>query len=108
MNGVHERRDGYGVHALQGARQQLDRSFSSMVTASVNPHRLGLACALESALAIGIQSASVGNKHVLMKPLIPRHEPSHEFCADTAPLILRQDEQVRIIDNQVTVRDGIA
>src|SRR5438128_5216711 len=82
--------------------------FWSVIMTFVNPHRFGLASALKSALAVEIQSPSIGNKHVLMKSLIARHQSSHELCADTTALIFRQHEQVRIVNDQVAVRNGVA
>src|SRR5262245_48769371 len=79
-----------------------------MIVTRINPHRLGFARALETALAIKIQSTAISDEHVLVESLVTRHEPSHQLCADATSLILWQHQQVRIIDYQVTVRDGVA
>jgi hypothetical protein len=77
--------------------------FSSMIMTCINPHRLGLACALESALAIKIQRTAIRHKHVLMKSLVTSHEAAHQLGADASSLILWQNQQVRIIHHEMTV-----
>jgi len=77
--------------------------FSSVVVTCINPHRLGLTRALKSTLAVEIHRPSIGNQHMLMESLVARHEPAHEFRADAPTLVVRQHEQVRIINDQVTV-----
>ncbi len=78
-------------------------TVSSMIMTCVNPHRLGFSRALESALAIKVLGTPIGNEHVLVKTRIARHQPPHKLRANPPALILWQDEQVRIIDDQVTV-----
>ena len=46
--------------------------FSSVIMARVNPHRLSLACALESTFTVEIESTAIGNKHVLVESLVTR------------------------------------
>ena len=43
-----------------------------------------------------------------MKPLITRHKHLHQTRANPTPLIIWQHEQVRIIDDQITVRNSVA
>ena len=74
-----------------------------VVVACVNPHRLGFTRARESTLAVEIHRSCIGNQHVLVESLVARHEPPHEFRADAPTLVVRQHEQVRIINDQVTV-----
>ena len=68
-----------------------------MVVASINPHRLSFASALKSALTIKIQSAAIGNKHVLVKSLVTGHKTAHQLCADAAPLILWQQDRKSVV-----------
>src|SRR5262245_12206684 len=91
-----------------GCSDLLGGILRSMVMACVNPHRLSLACALESALAVEIQRAAIRNQHVLMKSCVTRHEMAHQLGADATSLILWQHEQMRIVNYQMAVRDGVA
>jgi hypothetical protein len=49
-----------------------------MVMAWINPHRLGLPSALESALAVKLNRSTVSNKHVLVKAIVTCHEHLHQ------------------------------
>ncbi len=89
------------------SRENLKVCFSSMVVSRINPHRFGFAGALKSTIAVELDGASVRNEHVLVKALVARHEPPHEFRANATPLIFRKDEQVRIINNEVTVGNRV-
>src|ERR1700686_4431625 len=80
---------------------------SSVIMACINPHRLSAACTLKSALAVKVQGAPVRDEDVLMKSLIPRHEATHELCADAAPLIIWKHEQMRIVNDQIPIRNRI-
>ena len=82
--------------------------FLSVLVACVNPHRLAFAGALESALAVKFNRPSVSNERVLVKAIVARHEHLHQTPPDAAPLILWQHEQMRVVNNQITVSDGIA
>ena len=90
------------------SRVSLGGTFSSMIMACINPHRLCFTGALKPALAIKIESASISDKHVLMKSLVPQHKPPHELGANAAALITWKHEHVRVIDDQVPVRNGVA
>src|SRR5271170_8089467 len=79
-----------------------------MVMACVNPHGLGLARTLESAPAIKIHSASICDEHLLVESLVASHEPLHQLSADAASLIPRKHEQVRVVNDQAAVRNGVA
>src|ERR1700736_3378301 len=80
---------------------------SSVVMACINPHRLSPACTLKSALAVKVESTPVCDEDVLVKSLIARQEPPHEFCADATPLIIREHKQMRIVNDQITIRDSV-
>jgi hypothetical protein len=84
------------------------RGGLSVVMASINPHRLRLPGSLESTLAIKIQSSAISDKHVLVKSLIPCHKPSHKFGADATTLIVWKHEHVGVVNDQITIRDGVA
>jgi hypothetical protein len=45
---------------------------------------------------------------VLVKFLIPFHKPSHKFGADATALIVWKHEHVGVVNNQITIGDGIA
>src|ERR1700680_4616568 len=80
---------------------------SSGVMACINPHRLSPARTLKSALAVKVQGAPVRDEDVLMKSLIPRHEATHELRADAAPLIIWKHEQMRIVNDQKSIRNRV-
>ena len=79
-----------------------------MVMTCINPHRLRLSRTFESALAIKIQSSAISDKHVLVKSLIPCHKPSHKFGADATTLIVWKHEHVGVVNDQITIRYGVA
>ena len=79
-----------------------------MVMASVNPHRLTFPCALESALAVKVECSSIRNNHVLVKSTIAFHKLAHQFRTDAACLIIRVNEQMRIVNDEVPVRNSVA
>jgi hypothetical protein len=60
----------------------------SMVVARINPHRLGFACTLKSALAVEVEGTSVCDEYLLVKTFVTNHEPTHEFHTNSAPLII--------------------
>lgn len=78
-----------------------------MIVASVNPHWFSFARTLESTLPIKIKSTSIRNQHMLVKSLVTGHEALHDSSADATSLIFRQHQQMRIINHQMTVRNGI-
>ena len=82
--------------------------ISSVIMAHVNPHGLGFARSLESTFAIEIQSAPVRSEHMLVESLITRHEAAHQLCANAAPLVLWQYQQMRIVNNEVTIGNRVA
>src|SRR5258705_8286742 len=79
-----------------------------MIIPGIDPHWFGLTRANESTFAVEIDCASVSDDDVLMKIGITVHKAAHQFPANSTPLILRKYEQVRIINNQVSVRNRVA
>jgi len=77
--------------------------FSSVVVSGVNPHWLGLAGALESALAIEVNGAAIGNEYVLVKAGITRHQPAHQLRANPLTVVFGQNNQMWIINDPKTV-----
>ena len=80
----------------------------SVVMTGINPHRLRFTSSLESALAIEVNRPPIGDEHVLVKTSITRHEPAHQLGANASALVIGQNDQMRIINNQKAVRDGVA
>lgn len=66
----------------------------SMIMPRINPHRLSLAGAFKSTLTVKIQSPTISDQNVLMKPFVTRHEPPHKLGANPSSLVLRQHEEV--------------
>src|SRR5438034_9636618 len=91
-----------------GFRAVLSRSSWSVVMSGINPHRLGFSRSLKSTFAIKLQRSPVGEQDVLMKPRVTCQEHPHQACADASALILWMNEQVGVINNQVTIGDGVA
>ena len=79
-----------------------------VVVPCINPHRFGLSSALETELAVEVESASIGSEHVLVEAFVASHESAHKLSADAAPLIIGMDEKMRVIDDKVAVRNGVA
>jgi len=44
----------------------------------------------------------------LVKPVVSSHEAFHDFPADALALVLGEDEQMRIVDYERTVRNRIS
>src|SRR5437762_9486747 len=78
-----------------------------MIVPGINPHRFRFASPLEATLAVEFDGAPVGNEQVLMKSLIATHQPPHELRANAPPLIFRQDEQMGIVNDEVTVGNRV-
>lgn len=76
--------------------------------ARINPHRFGLSGALETELAVEVESATIGGEHVLMKALVTSHKSAHKLGADAAPVIIGMDEKMWVIDDKVAVGNGVA
>src|SRR5437870_2581811 len=76
--------------------------------ACINPHRLGLAGALESALAVEFYRPSVSDEHVLVKTIVTSQEHLHQARPNAALLILWKHKQVWVVNDEVAVRDGVA
>ena len=79
-----------------------------MVMARVNPHRLSLPGALEATFAVKVECTTIRNDHVLMKALIASHKSAHKLRTDAASLIIRVNEEVRIVNDEVPIRNRIA
>lgn len=79
-----------------------------MIVPGVNPHWFGFTRPLESAFAIKIERASVAQQHVLMEAGVAGNEPLHDGPPDAAPLILGQHQKVRIINDEVAIRNRVA
>lgn len=79
-----------------------------VIVAGVDPHRLRLASPSEPALTIELDRAAVRNEHMLVKAFVALHQAPHQFRSDTAPLIFGENKQVRIVDNEVAIRNGVA
>ena len=64
---------------------------TSMIVASINPHRLSLTGPLKSTLAVKIESAPVCNQHLLVKAVVSLHKPPHDFATHATSLIFWMD-----------------
>ena len=71
--------------------------MGSVLPALVKPHFL-----------VEADRPSVRDQHVLMEAFVFCHQPSHQLRSDTFPLKFGIHQKVRIIHNEMTVRDGIA
>ena len=71
--------------------------------ACINPHRLSLTGAIESAFAIKVDRSPIGEKDVLMKVLVSLLKRLHQMRPDALALVFRKHKQMRIENNQVAV-----
>ncbi|SRR5258705_13742463 len=80
----------------------------SMVMAGINPHRFGFAGTDKAALLVKFNCASIGYQDVLMEARIPGHQHFHDSRPNALTLIFWMDEQMRVIDHQMAIGNGVA
>ena len=86
----------------------IENSSLIMIVAGINPHRLSPPGSLKSALAVELNGPAVGDQQVLMKASVTRQETPHQFRADPTLLIFRVHQQVRIVNDEMTVGNRVA
>lgn len=74
----------------------------------VDPHWLRFSSSNEAKRSVELYGLTIGSKHLLMKPSVLFHHRNHQLSPDALSLELRMNKHVRIVDNQVAVRDCIA
>src|SRR4051794_16116479 len=57
----------------------------------------------EPTFAVEFDGLTVRDQDVLMETSVLRHQPPHELRPDATPLVLRVDQEVRIVDSRVAV-----
>jgi len=82
--------------------------LGSMVFTSVNPHRFRFAGTAEPTFLVERNRRSIRNKHMLVKIAIFRDQPSHQLLTDSLSLVIRENQQMRVVNNQMPVRNRIA
>lgn len=63
---------------------------------------------MKTEMSIEIDRLAVGNEHELMEGFVSIKQRSHHQPANSLPLIVRMNEHVREIDNEMPIRDCIA
>jgi hypothetical protein len=89
---------------FHGPRPQIEL----MVVPGVDPHGFGFAGALETALAVKFEGARIGHDDVLVETFVTRDEQLHNTAADPAAVIFGKDQEMRVIDHEVAVGNGVA
>ena len=82
-------------------------SSQLVIVAGVNPHRLGFAGADEPALFVEFGGLAVRNENLLVKSIVPRHQHAHELPANATALVIGMNDEMRVVDDEVPVGDGI-
>src|SRR5688572_11785168 len=79
-----------------------------MVVTGVDPHRFGFPGAFEAAFTVKVDGLGVGHDDVLVEIFVARDEHLHDPRADTAAAVLRKDKEMRVIDDEVAIRNRVA
>jgi hypothetical protein len=79
-----------------------------MFSASINPHRLCLTGPREAAFLEELDSSPVGDQDVHVESLVPASQLAEDFRADPTTPEVRVYQQVRVVNDQVPVRERIA
>src|SRR5215472_3391161 len=89
-------------------RRKLRASHTSVIAAGVNPHRLGLAVSCEAHTFVKAHGCPFRDQHMLMKAFIARLQTLHDLSPNPLSLVFGQNEQMGIVDNQVSVRNCVS
>ena len=82
---------------------EVDSFVSTMIVSQVNPQRRATPSRFETTFLIKTDSSRIGQDYLLMKPRIFfRHSP-HDRPADSFPLEFGSYDQMRVVNNEVTV-----
>lgn len=81
---------------------------SVMVVAVVNPHGDGRAAARKAESFIELHGSSVGEKNLLMESRVLPNKHPNQLGANTAALVIGVNEEMREVDNEVPVGNGVA
>lgn len=73
-----------------------------------DPHGGGLPRPSKSACSIEPHGLGFGDEDVLMKSAIASHKAFDDLSADTFALVLREDQQMRIVGYQPMIGDRVA
>ena len=62
----------------------------------------------EAKLAVKVECTSISYNHVLMKAFIARNQSVHKLRTNATALIIRMNEEMRVVNNKVAIGNGIA
>lgn len=79
-----------------------------MIVTGVNPHRFGFAGAFEAAFSVEIQGLGIGHNDVLVKVSVAGDEHFHDLFSNSAMAIFGKDKEMRIVNHEMAVGNGIA
>ena len=84
------------------------RLFSLVLVSFEDPHGLSAAYFAETVLLVEVGCSSVSDDDLLVEILVRRGQAAHQLTADSSALVVRVDQQVRVVDDKVAVGDGVA
>ena len=74
-----------------------------MVITRADPHRRSFACSFKAVLCVESNRTPMGDEHMLMDALVSSFEPFKNGSAYSTALELRQDEEMRVVDHEMSI-----
>jgi hypothetical protein len=79
-----------------------------VVISGVNPHRFRFSGSFKPHGLIKIDGVNIRCQHLLVKVRVSAFHRFHHFSADPLALVLRVDQHMRVVNDEVAIRDCIA
>ena len=79
-----------------------------MFIAGIHPHRIGLACPHKPKRLVERNCSAIGGEHLLVKSGVLFKQRRHHLPPNPLPLKRRVDQHVRVVDNQMPIRNRVA